>query len=85
MTNVLGGGGSKDGFHRLITHLGPGIQGWIEDMDAHTFTFSKKEIQELDKSVQHMLEGTEIANVENQRDRGLVELINRKKAALALR
>lgn len=83
MTNVLGGGGGKEGFHRLITHLGPGIQGWIKDMDAHAFGFGENEIEELDKSVQHMLESTDIASVESQRDRGLVELIKSKKAAPA--
>ncbi|PKK50426.1 hypothetical protein CI102_7610 [Trichoderma harzianum] len=83
MTNVLGGGGGKDGFHRLITHLGPGVQRWIEDMDAHAFGFGENEIEELDKSVQHMLESTDIASVESQRDRGLVELIKSKKAAPA--
>lgn len=83
MTNVLGGGRGNDGFHRLIAHLGPGVQKWIEDMNAHAFKFSDEEVQKLDDSVQEMLEGTVIEEVEDQRDRGLVELIDRKKDASA--
>ncbi|KAL4807209.1 hypothetical protein BDV18DRAFT_159428 [Aspergillus unguis] len=85
MTNVLGGGGGKDGFHQLMTHLGPGAQKWIEDMNAHAFKFSKEEIQKLDESVQKMLEDTAVEDVQAQRDEALVELINRKKGSVALK
>lgn len=85
MTNALGGGGGKDGFRQLTTRLGPAFQGWIEDMNAHAFTFSEENIKTLDDSVQEMLECTEIRGVESQRDKALVDLIKRKKDAPSLK
>lgn len=85
MTNASGGGGGKDGFRQLLTHLGPALQGWLEDMDSHAFTFSEENIQKLDDSVQDMLERTEIKDVESQRDKALVDFIKRKKDAPSLK
>lgn len=85
MTNVLGGGGGKDGFHHLLSHLGPAAEGWVKDMNDHAFKFSEENIQKLDNSVQNMLESTDIKEVEHQRDKALIDLINRKKDLGALK
>lgn len=78
MTNVLGGGGGKDGFRHLVTHLGPASQMWTKDMNDHAFNFSDDNIQKLDDSVQEMLTEGDVKKIEEQRDEVLIDLIKRK-------
>ncbi|PTB34736.1 uncharacterized protein TrAFT101_006380 [Trichoderma asperellum] len=85
MTNVLGGGGGENGFRHLLAHLGPAIEGWVKDMKDHAFEFSEENIQKLDNSVHKMLESTDVKEVEHQRDKALIDLINRKKDLGALK
>ncbi|KAL4807204.1 3-hydroxyacyl-CoA dehydrogenase, partial [Aspergillus unguis] len=84
MTNVLGGGGGKEGFRHLLTHLGPASQAWIKDMKDNAFVFNEENVQKLDDSVQEMLSEGDAKQVEEQRDEALVDMINRKRAATAL-
>ena len=85
MTNVLGGGGGKEGFRHIITHLGPASQSWTEDMNRHAFVFNDANVQKLDDSVQEMLSEADSKKVEEQRDEALVDMIKRKRVATALR
>jgi 3-hydroxyacyl-CoA dehydrogenase len=85
MTNVLGGGGGKDGFRHIVSHLGPASQKWTKDMHDHAFIFSDATVQKLDNSVQDMLGGGNAEHVEQQRDEALVDFIKRKRDATAFR
>lgn len=79
MTNVLGGGGGKEGFRHLVTHLRPAIEGWSQDMKAHAFAFSDENIEKLDNSVQDMLKISDAKKIEEQRDQALIDIIKRKR------
>ena len=85
MTNVLGGGGGKEGFRHIVTHLGPALQRWTEDMNRHAFVFTDANVKKLDESVQEMLTEADSKKVEEQRDEDLVDMIKRKRVATALR
>lgn len=83
MTNVLGGGGTKDGFKHLITHLGPVASDWLEDMDAKTVDMKDtSNIDILDASVQKMLEGRDLVAFQKQWGKSLVELFKLKEESL---
>jgi 3-hydroxyacyl-CoA dehydrogenase len=84
MTNVLGGGGGKDGFRHLVSHLGPAAQNWTKDMNDHAFIFNDANIQKLDESVQKMLAEGDVKKIEEQRDEALIDIIKRKQDATAL-
>jgi 3-hydroxyacyl-CoA dehydrogenase len=84
MTNVLGGGGGKDGFRHLVSHLGPAAQNWTKDMNDHAFIFNDANIQKLDESVQKMLTEGDVKKIEEQRDEALIDIIKRKQDATAL-
>ncbi|KAB8221024.1 hypothetical protein BDV33DRAFT_230669 [Aspergillus novoparasiticus] len=79
MTNVLGGGGGKEGFRHLITHLGPAVQKWTDDMKEHAFVPDETNIKKLDDSVQEMLAVNDVTKVEKERDEALIDLIKRKR------
>lgn len=78
MTNVLGGGGGKEGFRHLVTHLGPAVQNWTQGMKDHEFVPNENNIRRLDESVQEMLAVNEPTEVEKQRDEAFIDLIKRK-------
>ena len=59
MTNVLGGGGGKDGFDHFMKHLGPAVRGWKEDMDENKFSFEMDETKHLQAQVTPWLEKKE--------------------------
>ncbi|KAE8360861.1 hypothetical protein BDV27DRAFT_161280 [Aspergillus caelatus] len=82
MTNVLGGGGGEGGFRHILTHLGPAVQKWTQDMNDHAFVPNNANIQKLDDSVQEMLARNPIQEVEKQRDEALVDIIKRKRDTL---
>ncbi|KAJ9298232.1 hypothetical protein DTO271G3_3837 [Paecilomyces variotii] len=85
MTNVLGGGGGKEGFRHIVTHLGPAFESWTKDMNNHAFVFNDANVQKLDDSVQEMLSESDSKKVEEERDEVLVDMIKRKRAATVLR
>ena len=61
MTQVMGGGGTRESFKRLVTHMSPGAQIWADDMAAHAVDrFEPGLVEELDASVQEMLEGRDL-------------------------
>lgn len=85
MTNVLGGGGGKEGFRHIVTHLGPASRSWTKDMNNHAFVWNDTNVQILDDSVREMLSEGDSKMVEEQRDEALVDMIKRKRTATALR
>ncbi|TVY68921.1 L-carnitine dehydrogenase [Lachnellula suecica] len=44
MTNILGGGGGKTSFKKLLEHLAPAAQGWTKDMNEHSFDYSEESL-----------------------------------------
>ena len=84
MTNILGGGGGKEGFRHLLEHIAPGAQLWIKDMNAHAFPYDSDGLERLSNSVQEWLAVVDAGKVEEQRDRVLLELIRLKRQESAL-
>lgn len=83
MTNVLGGGGGKDGFRHLISHIAPTAQVWFDDIDAKKIVIGGDEemVIKLDDSVQDMLKGRDTADVQKQLGKSLVGLLQLKDEA----
>ncbi|TKA47830.1 hypothetical protein B0A55_13137, partial [Friedmanniomyces simplex] len=84
MANISGGGGGKYGFQHLMRHLGPAMQGWLEDMRAHSYDFGEDSLAVCEGSVQEMLGHVDLEEVEKQRDELLVKLLSLKVGASAL-
>lgn len=82
MTNVLGGGGTKDGFRRIVTHLAPMAKDWLEDIDAKKVDIAdESNINRLDASVQEMLQDRDLAAFQKQWGQSLVDVFRLKEAA----
>lgn len=82
MTNVLGGGGTKDGFRRIITHLAPVAKDWLEDIDAKKVDIAdESNVNRLDASVQEMLKDRDLAAFQKQWGKSLVDVFRLKEAA----
>ena len=84
LSNVMGGGGGRDGFRHMVQHLGPAMQGWIQDMRANEFELTPENLEKLDKSVQEEIYSHNLATVEQERDRILIRLLKDKKGASAI-
>lgn len=82
MTNVLGGGGGKDGFRHLISHIATTAQVWFDDIDAKRITIGGNGdmMNKLDASVQDMLKDRDTAEVQKQLGKSLVGLLQLKGA-----
>lgn len=81
MTNVLGGGGGKDGFKHLISHIAPAARAWYEDMDAKVAGLDMAEsstIDKLDESVQQMLQDRDLEAFQAQFRQMLVQVFKMK-------
>lgn len=81
MSNVLGGGGGREGFKHTMEHLGPAVQVWLKDMAAHQYEYTPENAAILDKSVQQELDLNDLAEVETQRDRLTIKLLKDKREA----
>ena len=84
MSNVLGGGGGREGFRHMLGHLGPAAKVWLDDMNAHPYEYNAENLETLDRSVQEELDRHDSKAVEQQRDGLLMALLNGKKSAPAL-
>ena len=84
MTNLLGGGGGKEGFVHFIQHLGPAMKKWNEDMDKNKFDFTDGSVQILSENVSEMIEQVDLDTMEKQRDSVLLSLIKLKSQNTAL-
>ncbi|UKZ64205.1 uncharacterized protein TrAtP1_005426 [Trichoderma atroviride] len=79
LSNAMGGGGGTDGLKHALEHLGPASRSWLEDMKAHAFTWTPKELDTLSASVSEELRGKDTKDLERQRDDLLVEILSLKK------
>lgn len=79
MTNVLGGGGDKAGFVRILTHLLPAAKVWVDDMKEYAFDFGQDSIKILDGSVQQMLKKYDMEEFQKENARRLVEILKVKE------
>ncbi|KAK4501844.1 hypothetical protein PRZ48_007653 [Zasmidium cellare] len=84
MTNVLGGGGGKDGFDHFVQHLGPAVRGWKEDMDANKFSFEEDETKRLQEQVTPWVETKEPEKVRQEMGDALIELLQTKSSRSSL-
>lgn len=84
MTNVLGGGGGKDGFDHFFKHLGPAVRGWKEDMDENKFTFQEDETKRLQKQVTAWVETKEPEKTREEMGDALIELLQTKSTKSSL-
>jgi 3-hydroxyacyl-CoA dehydrogenase len=75
MANAMGGGGGAEGFRHLLEHLGPSTKVWKEDMREKAFSGTPENMDKLTASVQEELEGKDVAALEQQRDRRLIEIL----------
>lgn len=81
MTNVLGGGGGKDGFRHLITHIATTAQVWFDDIDAKKVVINGGDedvMNKLDASVQDMLKNRDTTEAQKQLGKSLVGLLQLK-------
>lgn len=80
MGGVLGGGGTKEGFRHMVTHIGPTAQVWYDDIDAKSVTLNGDvdKINKLDASCQEMLEGVDLGEVKQQFGKSLSHLLQLK-------
>lgn len=84
MTNVIGGGGKKDGFKHLISHIAPAAAAWYADMDEKKIDVADMDnINKLDVSVQEMLKDIDMEAFQKQWGMSLVQLLRMKEAARA--
>lgn len=84
MTNVLGGGGGKDGFDHFFKHLGPAVRGWKEDMDANKFSFEEDETKRILDQVAPWVETKEPEKVREEMGDALIELLQSKSTKSSL-
>lgn len=75
----MGGGGGVDGLKHVLEHLGPASRSWLDDMKAHAFTWTPKELDALTASVSEELRGKDTKDLERKRDELLVEILSLKK------
>ncbi|KAF3760001.1 hypothetical protein M406DRAFT_343624 [Cryphonectria parasitica EP155] len=74
MTNVMGGGGDKNGFKHLMSHIAPTTQVWFEDIDKKKVSLDEESIEKVDASVQEMLKDLDMESFKKQWIKSLVEL-----------
>ncbi|KAF2754551.1 hypothetical protein EJ05DRAFT_520679 [Pseudovirgaria hyperparasitica] len=79
MSQVLGGGGGKDGFLKLQRHLGPMIKEWLDDMDEHRTALTEEGIQMVDHSVQDMVVDVDLGMIARHRDDAILDLLTTKR------
>lgn len=78
-THILAGGGSEHPFDHFISHLGPAVHGWKEDMDENTFHFEEEELKRLSEDVRPFQTNMDREAVRQEMGNGLIELLEMKK------
>ena len=84
ISNVMGGGGGRDGFKNLMEHIVPASHVWLQDMRANEFQYTPEDIDKLNTSVQEEFDARDIAVVGKERDRVLLQLLREKKSTTSL-
>ncbi|KOC16100.1 3-hydroxyacyl-CoA dehyrogenase [Aspergillus flavus AF70] len=73
--NAMAGGGS---FQHFLGHLGPAAKSWHDDMHKHTFSMTPEAIQDLSRTVEPMVQATDLNTLQKERDDVLLKLIDMK-------
>jgi 3-hydroxyacyl-CoA dehydrogenase len=81
VTNALGGGGGPAGFTNRLERLGPAIRGWEQDMASHRFDWSEESVSALKEEASKGLQKVDWANLTNERDAVLLQLLAAKAKA----
>lgn len=83
MGSVLGGGGGKDAFKHMQTHIGASAQVWFDDIDSKSVRLAgdMEKIDKLDESVQKMLEGVDTTEVKKEFGKSLTHILQFKSAS----
>ncbi|KAI9924199.1 hypothetical protein ASPWEDRAFT_136896 [Aspergillus wentii DTO 134E9] len=76
MTNTLGGGGD---FNHFMSHLGPALKTWLDDMHRHEFDMDSQHVDVLKERVNEWTSQVNLKEVEERRDDRLVGLIKSQK------
>lgn len=79
MSNVLGGGGNRDGFLRIQKTIGRAAQVWLQDAAHHPFDASDEALQNVDDSLQEWLEHVDMKKVTRERDEVVLNILDTKK------
>lgn len=79
MSNVLGGGGNRDGFLRIQKTIGRAAQVWLQDAAHHPFDASDEALQNVDDSLQEWLEHVDMKKVTRERDEVVLNILDSKK------
>lgn len=79
VTNALGGGDGPEGFAQRIDRLGPAIRSWEDDMVRNRFDWSEPRLSALQERVNESLRTTDWANLVEERDAVLVQLLAAKE------
>ena len=73
--NAMAGGGS---FQHFLEHLGPAAKSWHDDMHKHTFSMTPEAIQDLSRTVEPMVQATDLNTLQKERDDVLLKLMDMK-------
>ncbi|KAB8259393.1 hypothetical protein BDV32DRAFT_159307 [Aspergillus pseudonomiae] len=73
--NAMAGNGS---FQHFLEHLGPAAKSWHDDMHKHTFEMTPQAIQDLSKTVEPMVQATDLDALQKERDDVLLKLMDMK-------
>ncbi|KAE8368162.1 hypothetical protein BDV27DRAFT_168516 [Aspergillus caelatus] len=73
--NAMAGGGS---FQHFLEHLGPAAKSWHDDMHKHTLGMTAEDIKELSRTVEPMVQATDLDNLQKERDQVLLKLMDMK-------
>ncbi|KAB8207180.1 hypothetical protein BDV34DRAFT_234313 [Aspergillus parasiticus] len=79
--NAMAGGGS---FQHFLEHLGPAAKSWHDDMQKHTFSMSPEAIQDLTRTVEPMVQATDLDALQKERDDVLLKLMDMKSKSSLL-
>ncbi|KAB8217080.1 hypothetical protein BDV33DRAFT_193853 [Aspergillus novoparasiticus] len=79
--NAMAGGGS---FQHMLEHLGPAAKSWHDDMQKHTFSMSPEAIQDLTRTVEPMVQATDLEALQKERDDVLLKLMDMKSKSSLL-
>lgn len=84
MTNVIGGGGGKNGFAHFMAHLGPAVQGWKQDMDENSFSFNEDDTKVVSREVEQWVERSDPDTAREEMEGALLSLLEVKSTRLSL-
>lgn len=68
MSNIMGGGGGKDGFLRIQKTIGRAGKARVKDVREHDFEPTDENLKKIDVSVQQWIDHTNLRKAEEQRD-----------------